>query len=94
MVTGHGFAGNIVATFYADKYLRERQFFEIWQKMAVNNTHKANYYDDYVGKMQIYQLGAVDGEGDRDIPTYGIEAIEVYPATLAAVEYNYSLQIK
>ena len=22
-VTGHGFAGNIVATFYADKYLRE-----------------------------------------------------------------------
>ena len=30
-VTGHTF-GNIVATFYSDKYLRERQFFELWQK--------------------------------------------------------------
>ena len=35
-VTSHGFAGNIVATFYADKYLRERQFFEQWQKLAVD----------------------------------------------------------
>ena len=90
MVTGHAYAGMINASFYADKYLRERQFIELWQKMAVNNlTNKANYYDDYVGKMHIYQLGSFDGEGDRDIPTYGIEAIEVYPATLSAVEYNY-----
>ena len=59
MVTTHGFAGNIVATFYADKYLRERQFFEQWQKLAVDTiSHKANYYDNYVGKMHIYQLGA------------------------------------
>ena len=91
MVVGHQYAGTINASFYADKYLRERHFFELWQKMAVNMvTHKANYYDDYVGKMHIYQLGSFDGEGDRDIPTYGIEAIEVYPATLSAVEYNYS----
>ena len=90
MVTGHAYAGMINASFYADKYLRERQFIELWQKMAVNNlTNKANYYDDYVGKMHIYQLGSLDGEGDRDVPTYGIEAIEVYPATLSAVEYNY-----
>ena len=58
-VTGHGFAGNIIATFYGDKYLRERQFFELWQKQAVNTvSHKANYYDNYTGKMHIYQLGA------------------------------------
>ena len=90
MVVGHAYTGKINASFYADKYLRERQFIELWQKMAVNNlTNKANYYDDYVGKMHIYQLGSFDGEGDRDIPTYGIEAIEVYPATLSAIEYNY-----
>ena len=54
IVTSHAFAGNISASFYADKYLRERHFFELWQKMAVNMvTHKANYYDDYVGKMHI-----------------------------------------
>ena len=59
MVTGHQFAGNINATFYADKYLRERQFFELWQKLAVDTiSHKANYYDNYVGKMHIYQLGS------------------------------------
>jgi len=90
MVTGHSYAGTINASFYADKYLRERQFMELWMKMAHNNiTNEAKYYDDYTGKMQIYQLGSFDGEGDRDVPTYGIEAIEVFPQTLSAVEYNY-----
>ena len=50
MVTGHEFPGTIVASFYADKYMRERQFFEAWMKMCVGeHTHKANYYDDYIG---------------------------------------------
>ena len=90
MVTGHGFTGTIGATFYADKYLRERHFFEMWQKMAVGMTnHKAGYYDDYIGSMQILQLGSLDGEGDRDVPTYGIEATEVYPESVTAIEYNY-----
>jgi len=89
-VTSHGFAGNITATFYVDKYLRERQFFELWQKHAVNTiSHKANYYDNYVGKMHIYQLGA-DSEKDRDMPTYAIEAIDVYPEKIAAVDYSYA----
>ena len=90
MVTGHQYAGTINASFYADKYLRERQAIELWMKMAHNNlTNEAKYYDDYVSKMQIFQLGSLDGEGDRDVPTYGIEAIEVFPQTLSAVEYNY-----
>ena len=90
MVTSHGFAGNIVATFYADKYLRERQFFEFWQKLAVNTiSHKANYYDNYVGKMHIYQLGA-DSEVDRDMPTYAVEAIDVYPEKIGTMDYNYA----
>tara|TARA_B100000575_G_scaffold86658_1_gene68564 strand:+ start:392 stop:1201 length:810 start_codon:yes stop_codon:yes gene_type:complete len=90
MVTGHQYAGTINASFYADKYLRERQIIELWMKMAHNNlTNEAKYYDDYVGKMQIFQLGSLDGEGDRDVPTYGIEAIKVFPQTLSAVEYNY-----
>ena len=90
-VVGHNYEGDITASFYADKYMRERHFFEAWQKMAVDPvTHKANYYDNYVGKMQIYQLGSSsDLENDRDQPTYGIEAIEVYPKTISAIEYNY-----
>ena len=90
MVVGHAYSGTINASFYADKYLRERQFIELWMKMTHNNqTNEARYYDDYTGKMHIYQLGSFDGEGDRDVPTYGIEAIEVFPQTLSAVDYNY-----
>ena len=92
MVQTHGFTGNIVATFYADKYLRERQFFEQWQKLAVNTiSHKANYYDNYVGKMHIYQLGPPgDSEAPtRDMPTYAIEAIDVYPDKILPMEYTY-----
>jgi hypothetical protein len=89
-VTSHGFAGNIVCTFYADKYLRERQFFEMWQKLAVNTiSHKANYYDNYVGKMEIYQLGS-DNENSRDTPTYAIQAIEVYPEKIGTMDFNYN----
>jgi hypothetical protein len=88
-VVGHNYEGEIQATFYADKYLRERHFFEAWQKMAVSSvTHKANYYDNYVGKMHIYQIGD-DNIAQRDRPSYGIEAIEVYPKTIAAIEYGY-----
>ena len=89
MVTSHGFAGTIDATFYADKYLRERQFFEMWQKLAVNTiSHKANYYDNYVGKMHIYQLGA-DSEIGRDRPTYAIEVVDVYPEQIGTLGYSY-----
>jgi len=93
-VTGHGFAGNIVATFYADKYLRERQFFEQWQKLAVDTvSHKANYYKNYVGKMHMYQLGAdtTEENGGRDMPTYAVEAIDVYPEKIGTMDYGHAL---
>ena len=91
IVTGHGFTGTIGASFYADKYLRERHFFEAWQKMAVGmRDHRVGYINDYAGTINIYQLGSHDeGGGDRDIPTYGIRATECYPESVTAVEYNY-----
>jgi hypothetical protein len=105
IVDGHGYAGTITAKFYADKFLRERHYLEMWQKMCVSNTsHKVGYYDDYVGTMRIMQLGALDGlpttTGDDyedqttvpppvDVPTYAIEATEVYPEQISAVTYDY-----
>ena len=89
MVQTHEFPGTITASFYADKYLRERQFFEAWQKMCVGeHTHKANYYDSYIGKMHIYQLGA-DMDINRDMPTYAVEAMEVYPFQIGSIDYAY-----
>ena len=93
IVTGHGFTGTIGASFYADKYLRERHFFEAWQKIAVGmKDHRVGYLKDYAGTIDIYQLGSNDQDGDTtDIPTYAIRAIECYPETVSAVEYNYGL---
>jgi hypothetical protein len=91
VVTGHGYKGKITASFYADKYLRERTYLELWQKLAANTlNHKVGYYNNYVGKMHIYQLGSLDGYGDRDVPTYGVECIDVYPETLSGINYEYS----
>ena len=85
IVQSHDYNGTIAASFYLDSHLSERHFFEKWQSMAVNKaTHKAEYYDDYIGTMEIYQL---DGDGKI---TYGIKAIEVYPTTIAGIEYAYA----
>ena len=105
IVDGHGYAGTIQAKFYADKFLRERHYLEMWQKMCVSNTtHKVGYYDDYVGTMRIMQLGSLDGLpttiGDdyedqitvpppQDVPTYAVEATEVYPEQISSVSYDY-----
>ena len=84
IVTSHDYAGTIAASFYLDSHLRERHYFEKWQKMAVSTTtHKANYYNDYIGSMEIYQLD-VNNE-----VTYGIKATEVYPSTIGGIEYSY-----
>ena len=92
MVQAHTYEGNITATFYADKYMRERTFMEAWQNICVDPvSHTAGYYDDYVGKMHIYQLAA-DSEIGRDMPSYAIEAMDVYPATIGVQELSYSAE--
>ena len=53
-------SGDITATFYTDKFMRERTFFEIWQKAAFSNTtHNFNYYDNYVAPIDIYGVRSV-----------------------------------
>ena len=104
MVTHHDFGGSIQASFYLSADLNEKSFFEAWQNTAVNPiTHKANYYNNYVGSLEIYQLSQKSGtkSADRsgrsadtnrrgDLATYGIDVTEVYPETIGAVDYSYS----
>ena len=98
MVTHHDFGGSIQASFYLSADLNEKSFFEAWQNTAVNPiTHKANYYNNYVGSLEIYQLSQKSGSKvvDRnarrgDLATYGIDVTEVYPETIGAVDYSYS----
>ena len=135
-VSAHVFEGTITASFYLEDNLAAKSFFEVWQNLAVaNGSNNVNYYDDYVGSMKIYQLGAeqvmttlknpfdgnnLTGEGTfgaeeyymegprnshrsqttrtntreeyqaKSIQTYGIEVLEVFPATVGQIEYAYS----
>lgn len=82
--------GQITATFYSDKFLRERQFFELWQRCAVNlSSHNVNFYDNYVADMNIYQLGSFIMKNERDAKTYACQIYDAFPTTLGDINYNY-----
>jgi len=67
MPYAYKFSGSIEASFYGDKFLRQRAFFENWQKKIMDiNTHHMDYYDNYVGTIDIFQLGSFSAEQDRD----------------------------
>lgn len=84
---------DITVTFYSDKFLRERQFFEMWQKCAYSDvTHNFNYYDDYVGRMNIFQLGQFASKQERDDITYSCGLIDVYPSSVGEIQYSYGAE--
>ena len=90
MPYAYSFPGTVECTFYGDKFLRQRQFFENWQKKIMDiSTHNMKYYDDYVGTMDIFQLGSFNAENDRDRVTYAVRLYEVYPQTIGSYDYSY-----
>ena len=93
MPVGYNFPGTINLSVYGDKFLRQRMFFESWQKMIFDlDTHNMSYYDEYTGSVDIMQLGSFDAENDRDRVTYMVRLYECYPATIGSYEYGYSKQ--
>ena len=81
---GFSFA-DIDATFQLSSDLKEKNFFDTWQRLSFNpDTWSMGYYDDYVGTIQIFQL---DEQNNR---RYGVELIECFPKTIAAQTYDYS----
>ena len=82
IVSGFSFA-EITASFYQSNNYKEKQFFETWQRLCYDpNTFSMGYYDEYVGKIQIYSL---DNDGLR---RYGVELIECFPKTIAAQQLD------
>ena len=85
IVTGFSFA-EITGTFVCSSDMREKIFFETWQRLAFNNTTWAlGYYDDYVGSVDIHQLD------ENDNKRYGVELMEAFPKTIAAQTLGYGL---
>ena len=84
IATGFSYA-DITATFRCSRDMREKRYFEAWQKLSYNPaTWSMQYYEDYVGAVQIFQLD------DNDERTYGVELIEAFPKTIEAQQLDYS----
>ncbi len=80
----------VTATFYTDKFMRERTFFEIWQKAAFSNlTHNINYYSDYVSPIDIMALGQYASQQERDDVTYAVRLLECYPKIISEVSFSH-----
>lgn len=83
-------SADIQATFYCDKFLRERSYFELWQSAIYSNqSNNYNFYDNYVSDVNIYQLGQFASRNERDDITYAIQLYDVFPKIIGPVEYNY-----
>ena len=80
----------VTATFYTDKFMRERTFFEIWQKAAFSNiTHNINYYNDYVSPIDIMALGNYASRQERDDVTYAVRLLDCYPKVISDVSFSH-----
>ena len=95
-VTDHTYA-DLTATFYADKYLRERQYFELWQKSAFNSlSNNYEFYDNYVSDIDLFNLGqfansagSSEDPAARDDLTHGVKLYDCYPVSIGAPALSY-----
>jgi hypothetical protein len=83
-------SADIVATFYCDKFLRERSYFETWQAAVFSTkSNNFNFYDNYVSDINIFQLGQFPSRDERDDITYAVKLFECFPKTIGTVAYSY-----
>jgi hypothetical protein len=84
-------SADITATFYSDKFLRERTYFETWQAAAFSTqSHNFNFYDNYVSDINIFQLGSYASKAERDDVTYAVKLFDCFPKTIGVVDYAYA----
>ena len=84
IASGFSYA-EVSATFRCSSDMKEKLYFETWQKQSFNTqTWSMQYYEDYIGAVQIYQL---DENNNRK---YGVELVEAFPKTIGAMTLDYS----
>jgi len=84
IVTGYSF-GDINAVFQCSSDMREKKYWETWQRLTFNpKTFDIGYYNDYVGTIDIHTL---DEQENR---RYGCRLVEAWPKTIAAQSLGYA----
>ena len=83
IVDGVVYAGDVEMLFQASSDLKERVFFEDWQRRAFSEeTWDVRYHAEYVSEVQIYLLDK------QDKRRYGVRLHEAYPKTIGPVALN------
>ena len=84
IVQGYSYA-DVTAVFQCSSDMKEKRFFETWQRLAYNpQTWAMQYYNDYSGSIQLFQLDETDRQ------RYGVELVECFPKTIEAQTVDYS----
>ena len=84
IVQGYSY-GDVTAVFQCSSDMKEKRFFETWQRLAYNpQTWSMQYYNDYTGAIKIFQLDETDRQ------RYGVELVEWFPKTIAAQPIAYA----
>ncbi len=84
IVQGYSY-GDVTAVFQCSSDMKEKRFFETWQRLAYNpQTWSMQYYNDYTGSIKIFQLDETDRQ------RYGVELVECFPKTIAAQPIAYA----
>ena len=84
IVTGYSF-GDINAVFQCSSDMREKKYWETWQRLCYNpQTFDIGYYNDYVGTIDIHTL---DEQENR---RYGCRLVEAWPKTIGAQSLGYA----
>ena len=80
VVNGYSF-GDVSSTWRLSSDMRERQFFDTWQRLAYNpDNFSIGYYHDYIGEIRIFQLD------EKNRRRYGMKLLEVFPKTVDQME--------
>ena len=84
IVTGYSF-GDINAVFQCSSDMREKKYWETWQRLTYNpKTFDIGYYKDYVGTVDIHTLD------EQEKRRYGVRLVEAWPKTIGPQQLAYN----
>ena len=73
----------IPMTFYVDKNLEIKKYFETWMYSIVNpNSFNVKYQKEYVSTITIYQLD------EKDVRKYAVSLIDAFPKAIGQMDLN------
>ena len=77
--------GDITGKFYCHNDMREKKFFETWQRLSFNpQTFAMGYYDDYIGSVDIHTMD------EQNKKRYGVKLVECFPKSIGAQQLSYA----